>query len=88
MDTCLVGYLEGQPVACGAFKPWSEDAAEVKRVAAKYLTKDQVAILIVGKKEDILKGHPNHAVKLTDLSKGPLVDVPLRDPLTMQPMGK
>lgn len=64
------------------------DAAEVKRVAAKYLTQDQIAILIVGKKEDILKGHPNHAVKLTDLSKGPLVDVPLRDPLTMQPVGK
>lgn len=32
MDTCLVGYLEGQPVACGAFKPWNEDAAEVKRM--------------------------------------------------------
>ncbi len=64
------------------------DAKEVKRVAAKYLTKDQVAILIVGKKDDILKGHPDHAVKLTDLSKGGLVDVPLRDPLTMKPMGK
>lgn len=63
-------------------------AADVKRVAAKYLTKDQVAILVVGKKEDILKGHPDHAVKLTDLSKGGLVDVPLRDPLTMKPMAK
>lgn len=63
-------------------------ADDVKRVAKKYLTPDQIAILIVGQKDEILKGHPDHPVKLTDLSKGPLVDVPLRDPLTMQPMKK
>lgn len=62
------------------------DAAEVQRVARKYLDKDQVRILVVGQQEEILKGHPDHPVKLTDLSSGPLIEVPLRDPLTMEPI--
>jgi hypothetical protein len=33
-----------------------------------------------------MQGHPDHPVRLTDLVKGPLKDVPLRDPLTMKPM--
>ncbi|QJB30796.1 GNAT family N-acetyltransferase [Chitinophaga oryzae] len=28
----VVGYLDGQPVACGAIKPFSEQQAEVKRM--------------------------------------------------------
>lgn len=63
-------------------------AEDVKRVATKYLTTDKVSILVVGKKEDIMKGHPNHPVKLAELSKGPLTEVPLRDPLTMKPVVK
>ena len=59
---------------------------DVKRVAAKYLDPKRVAILVVGQKDEILKGHPNHPVKLTALAEGALVDVPLRDPLTMKPM--
>ncbi len=62
------------------------DAAEVQRVAKKYLTKDSSVILVVGQQAEILKGHPDHPVKLTDLSSGPLVEVPLRDPLTLQPL--
>ncbi len=61
---------------------------DVRRVAKKYLTPDKLVILAVGQKDKILLGDPDHPMKLTDLVQGPLKDVPLRDPLTMQPLGK
>lgn len=62
--------------------------ADVQRVAKKYLTPDKVVILVVGTKAEILKGHPDHPVKLESLAGGRLVDQPLRDPLTMKPVAK
>jgi hypothetical protein len=54
-------------------------------VAKKYLTPEKLAILVVGEKKEIILGQPDHPVKLTDITPGPLKDVPLRDPLTMKP---
>ncbi len=60
--------------------------ADVQRVAKKHLKPDQVAILVVGEKKDILLGHPDHPVALASLVKDKLVDVPLRDPMTLKPL--
>jgi predicted Zn-dependent peptidase len=59
--------------------------ADVQRAAKQFLDPARLVLLVVGQKEEILKGHPNHPVKLTDLTGGRLQDVPLRDPMTLQP---
>jgi len=59
---------------------------DILRVAREYLAPDKLVILVVGQKQEILLGHPSHEVKLAQLTGGRVVDVPLRDPLTMKPM--
>jgi zinc protease len=61
-------------------------AADVQRVAKKFLSSDRLVILIVGKKSDILAGDLKHAVDLQALAGNRLVDLPLRDPMTMKPL--
>jgi zinc protease len=61
---------------------------DVLRVAKRFLTLNKMVILIVGQKEQIALGHPDHPMKLTDLAGGHFTELPLRDPLTMKPMAK
>jgi predicted Zn-dependent peptidase len=64
-------------------------ANDIQRVAQKHLHPDQVRILVVGQKEELLKGHPDHpTADLKQLTGSRLKDVPLRDPLTMKPVEK
>ncbi|HJV22591.1 MAG TPA: pitrilysin family protein [Holophagaceae bacterium] len=62
-------------------------AADVLRVAQKYLTLDKVAILVVGKASEVEEGDvKDHPGKLSEAAKLPLVKLPLRDPLTLKPL--
>jgi predicted Zn-dependent peptidase len=62
--------------------------ADVKRVAERLLRPGSVALLVVGRAAEVLNPDPKHPVKLADLTGGTLTEVPLRDPLTMQPLPK
>jgi zinc protease len=62
-------------------------AADVQRVAKKFLSSDKLVVLIVGRKADILAGDLKHQVELQALAGNRLVDLPLRDPMTMKAVG-
>jgi zinc protease len=60
---------------------------EVQRVARKYLEPSQAVILVVGKASEAETGdEQDHPGLLKDVAKLPLHRLPLRDPLTLEPM--
>ncbi|MDO8632505.1 MAG: pitrilysin family protein, partial [Phycisphaerales bacterium] len=62
--------------------------ADAHAAARKHLRPENLVVLVVGQKAEILQGHPDHPVTLKSLAGDRFVDLPLRDPLTMEPMGK
>ena len=62
--------------------------SDVQRVAKRLLTPDQAVILVVGQRDEILLGHPDHNDQLSDFGGGNLIEWPLRDPLTLRPMSE
>lgn len=62
--------------------------AEVQQAAQRLLKPDEARVLIVGNERDIMLGHPDHPQRLQDFAGGNLIDWPLRDPLTMEPLSQ
>jgi predicted Zn-dependent peptidase len=61
-------------------------AEDVQRVAKKYLTFDDMVVLVVGKWDGIAPGDQGGRASMKDFFAGQRTDIPLRDPLTMKPM--
>jgi predicted Zn-dependent peptidase len=87
-DDELTGRYATRPDYWKTFRARIESvtAADVQRVAAKYLHPDKVVLLIVGDAEEIALGSPDHPLQLTDLGLGTVQTLPQRDPLTLQPV--
>lgn len=64
----------------------SVDAARVLAAAEEHLHPDRLVTLIVGKWEEIAPGDPDGRASMEELGGDAVVHLPLRDPLTLEPM--
>lgn len=61
------------------------DAQAAQKAAQKLIRPEEFVILVVGNVDEILKGHPDYPeIQLAKL--GPMTRLPLRDPLTLEPL--
>ena len=57
---------------------------QILEAAKKHLQPEKMVVLMVGNLDEIRKGHPDHETTLSDL--GEVIELPLRDPMTLEPM--
>jgi zinc protease len=62
--------------------------ADLQRVAQKYIDPNQMALLVVGDWNTVGPGDSTGRAKMGDLLGGKVTHLPLRDPMTMQPIVK
>jgi predicted Zn-dependent peptidase len=60
------------------------DADSISRAFKAKVHPDRMIVLVVGNLAEIMDGHPDHEARFTDL--GPVTRLPLRDPLTLEPI--
>ena len=58
----------------------------VKKAMNKDLEPDKMIVLVVGNIEEIMAGHPEHDASFTNF--GEIHNVPLRDPMTLEPIAE
>jgi len=62
-------------------------ADDVAKAASARFHPDRLIVLVVGNVDEILKGHPDHPDARFE-TLGPIVRLPLLDPMTLKPIGK
>jgi hypothetical protein len=60
--------------------------SDIQKAMAADLDPEKMIMLIVGNVEEITKGHPEHEAKISDFGK--ITELPLRDPMTLEPITK
>jgi predicted Zn-dependent peptidase len=56
----------------------------IKAAMETDLHPEKMIVLVVGNVDEIMQGHPDHDARMTDF--GEVTRLPLRDPLTLQPL--
>ena len=59
---------------------------QVQDAAERRLNPDREIVLVVGNVEEIMAGHPDHEARFTDF--GEIHRLPLRDPMTLEPISE
>lgn len=63
-------------------------AADIQRVASTHLHPDRMAIMIVGKWSEIAPGDPGGRASMKSIFDGRVTHLPVRDPLTLEPIAR
>lgn len=61
---------------------------DIQRVAKEYLHPEKMVTLIVGRWEEVVEGDPDGRASMTALGADDAVRLPLRDPLTLEPLSE